>query len=105
MATEKKKGVARPAPAPPVAAETATEEKVAPEVKSGQTEILIERRIEVAKIQVSENGAENAITLAFQTSAEYIVNKMDDDEGLEVEFEFDGRTFYAGVMEKKEGNA
>jgi hypothetical protein len=99
MATEKKRGGAgRPAPEPEAAPEAA--EAVAVEV----TTILIERRDEVATIQVSDEGDANAITLAYATAAEYIAANFSDGKELNLEFEFKGVTFYAGTELKEEAS-
>lgn len=98
-----KKGAKRPASDVPKP--EAQEEKVEVKTPTIPSEITIERRTEVARIKVSEDGVENAITLAFQTAAEYIVAHLKDGEPteMELEFSFQGLSYYAGVT--TEGNA
>lgn len=107
MATEKKRGAPRPAkPTSEASAKPAESEAIGQAVAEKETKeytIVIERRETVATITVEDDGPENAITLAFQTAAEYIVANVSDDKPIELEFEYGGMTYYAyaGATEGK----
>jgi len=63
--------------------------------------IVIERREFIGEV-IEGNGSDNMITAAFRIAGEYIADH-DDASGVEVGFEYAGRTFIAALRPEGEG--
>ena len=63
--------------------------------------IVIERREFIGEV-IEGNGSENMITAAFKIAGEYI-SDHDDASGVEVAFDYAGRTFKATLLPDGEG--
>lgn len=74
-----------------------------------QDEIILERKIHIARIAPSPDGTESMIASAFLMIGQYMADN-DDVDGYEIEFQYAGRTFLAALSpanlpDRKNGQA